>query len=361
MEKINFVRQPNWILDSASQNTDNLSLLINCLDNKRIHAWEIIKPGLDQYFNDNHEKAKSIWINAQNKDPGNIFLLRTINHFFPEILQYRYPKLSFQLRGKNIAIIIPGELRLIDKSTRFFEILSNKADIFICTSKEYEKEANQIKFAKAISIIDKEPNLKLNSMHQWHKLNCCLEMVKKQERLKKNYYSHILKLRTDYFHINPVNLHQELLCSDGIIGASDKVFGGRRELMMLFSGFYHSLLGWFYKKDSDYWPINIDQIIGSDDNIKWYGMRFPKSMVGNPKTVSDLRNLITNRREELSLKLQSYQMNQGSLEDSYSTFFKGNPIFPSEVCYAKFLNFNGIYSHTSESLKGFLRSDRIKK
>ena len=40
-------------------------------------------------------------------------------------------------------------------------------------------------------------------------------------------------------------------------------------------------------------PIALDQILNSDEAIKWYGFNWPKDLIGTPKTVDELRNLLS--------------------------------------------------------------------
>ena len=187
--------------------------------------------------------------------------------------------------------------------------------------------------------------------------------------LLKQKYTHILKLRSDFHHVKPKYLLKELVSADGILCSSDKVFGGGRELMMLFEGFYAGISGWFDQKELDYWPINTETILNSDDSSKWYGMNFPKHLVGQPSSVEKLREVLTIGGQGLAKALQNWRPDQKIDKFNYDQYYieqlhrivPGHPRFASEVCFARFLNFNGITTHNSPGLIGFLRSDRHTK
>ena len=48
-----------------------------------------------------------------------------------------------------------------------------------------------------------------------------------------------------------------------------------------------------------------------------------------------------------------------ALTQSCMRFVQGHPRFASEVCFARFLNFNGIAVNSTPGVRGFLRSDRL--
>ena len=214
---------------------------------------------------------------------------------------------------------------------------------------------------KKTRILEKEPFHEVNSIYQWHKLSMALQMIREEEYKMKKRYTHILKLRTDYHHANPENILKDLVRSEGIICASDKVFGGSRDLMLMFEGFYGAIDGFFENKEKEYWPINIDQILNSDESSKWYGMLFPKEIVGEPKTVDALRSFIQQNRLGIKYKLQKWgKINTDYRESSFCQLFRGHDKFASEICFAKFLNFNSIKANSCPGLLGFLRSDRLQ-
>ena len=163
--------------------------------------------------------------------------------------------------------------------------------------------------------------------------------------------------------MQPRNLLTELVSAEGLICSSDKVFGGQRELMMLFEGFYTAISGWFDQREQQYWPINTATILASDDSCKWYGMNFPKELVGEPATVEDLREILCAGGKVLAKALQQWKpSNDSDMQQLYikqlHRLIPGNPRFASEICFARFLNFNGIRTQNTTGVLGFLRSDR---
>ena len=198
-------------------------------------------------------------------------------------------------------------------------------------------------------------------MQQWHKLAEALKMITNEEKRKNFKYTHILKLRTDYHHIDPKNILNELVATDGIICASDKVFGGSRDHMMLFKGFYEAINGFFKDKENIYWPINIDPILESDDSSKWYGMLFPKRITGNANSVEELRSIISKNRVKIKNELKVWKDPNHFNQSDYIQIFRGHNRFASEICFAKFLNINAIKTKNCSGLSGFLRSDRLER
>ena len=264
------------------------------------------------------------------------------------------------------AVLITGELRCLSRSFNFFKRISNHSDLFIVTSEKYSNLAHSLTKPEMVFIVEKDEyelevdaNCSIGSMRQWHKLSIGLNLICQAELRLHKLYSHILKLRTDYFYAHPENLirhferHSTKSCS--LVGASDKVFGGRRELMMTLRAFFQAINPWFLNKEDDYWPINAAQIIASDDALKWYGMNWPVECIGQPETTESFRQCLLEGGNSLANKLSVFQPKSTT---TYHRLFKGHPQFASEVSFARFLNFNGIPFRDCYSLRGFLYSDR---
>lgn len=291
---------------------------------------------------------------------------RAINRDAPSELNQRNPSLLDRPIGDRWAILLPGELRCLQRSEALLRRLGRHADLFVVTKAKFRYEAKQL-HAKHALIVDDDPAeaaaeaaLPHGAMKQWHKLSLALKMVKQEELTSGKRYDYIVKLRSDYFYTHPRHLFREIrhsLSSDNIdmVGASDKVFAARRDTMMLMQAFYASLMGWYYQREHCYWPINLDQVLSSDDAIKWYGMNWPTELIGTPQTTQSWRELLVKNRDELRLQLQSYQ---ASTDSTYHKLFRGDNTFASEVCFARFLNFAGISFRDCTSLRGFLYSDR---
>lgn len=356
------IKQPKWVLQSASADRADSEQLNAEPCDTALQAWELVKPGWDALQNGDIERARKCWENAAVLQPHNLLLMRAINQYAPELLvQKRIRRQGGPWRSR-IAVVVPGELRCYRHSEELFKSLSRHTDIFVCTSEAFANTAEQLAVTK-VKVIDQEPNHPIGAMQQWHKLAITLSMVRAHEKRTKKQYTHIVKLRSDFHHVQPQNLLSELMSADGLICSSDKVFGGRREIMMLFEGFYEAIYGWFDQQEERYWPININTIIKSDDSCKWYGMNFPKELVGQPKTVNDLRETLISGGKDLARSFQQWRPHDGcNMQNQYSKqlhrIIPGHPRFASEICFARFLNLNGIRTQSSPGMLGFLRSDR---
>ena len=368
MDYPTLVRQPKWVLQSASADRPGPDQLSDEPDANAMEAWNIIKPGWKALRAGDTHEAKRHWSDAIKMQPNNLLLMRAVNQYAPELLEQGHISRLGGPWGCQIAVLIPGELRCIQNNYTFFKTLSRHTDIFICTTKPFANAAKKLAATK-FQILNSEPEHPVGAMQQWHKLASTLSMVEAHERFKGRRYTHIIKLRSDFHHVQPRNLLRELVHAEGLICSSDKVFGGSRELMMLFKGFYTAIQGWFDQKEQRYWPINVDAILKSDDSCKWYGMNFPKQLVGQPATVEKLRETLISGGDELSKALQQWRIPEYREKTNTPSLYmnqlhrlvSGHPRFASEVCFARFLNFNGIQAHNSPGLLGFLRSDRRER
>lgn len=307
--------------------------------------------------NGEQKKAEQLWTEALKKHSSNLLLLRTINKLRPDLLGANPSLLSRVPHGNRVAIVLTGELRCFEQSKSFFTRLRRDADLFVCTSPSFSDKMKLL--PTTMAEISKKASLPVGSMHQWEKLDLALKMVRMNEKNIGTRYSHILKLRSDYYHTSPQYLLNELVNADGLICASDKVFGGRRELMLLFEGFYKAISGSFDQQEEHYWPINVEPILCSDDSSKWYGMAFPKALVGEPKSVECLRQILKDGGSYLANALLEWKASGDVTSKDYIRFFRGHHRFASEICFARFLNFNAIQSHACPGLTGFLRNNRL--
>ena len=352
------LRQPTWVLQSASADRPEANQLLAAPKPEAQRSWRLIEPGWRALEAGDHTNAEALWRQALVQAPADLLLQRAINQHAPQLLACGRPSRRGAPFGSRLAVVLPGELRCLNRSLPLLRALTSHADLFVCTSSAYAAAARQLP-ATALQVIDPEPNLPMGAMQQWHKLAEALAMVRQHERHSGRRYSHILKLRSDFQHVQPRRLLAELVAADGLICASDKVFGGRRELMLLFEGFYPAIAAWFDQQEQRYWPIHVAQVLRSDDSAKWYGMPFPTELVGQPPTVEALRAVLTAGGEALAQALLHWRPPAGAqLEALSCRFFHGHPRFASEVCFARFLNFNAIPAHSSPGLLGFLRSDR---
>ena len=305
------------------------------------------------------------WPAALHANPANLVLARAINQRAPHLLKQPVPRWLPRPGRPRLAVLLPGELRCLERSHAWLCALSQRADLFICTTAAYVDAATSLR-PTALAVVDQnsellkaEADLAVGSMRQWHKLAVCLQQMRHQEALRGRLYSQVLKLRSDYFVLQPHTLLQELkaLAQDpqaGLIGASDKVFGGSRDRMLLLAGFWQSLCGHFLDLERQRWPVNLAPILAGDDSAKWYGLGFPQRLVGQPSAVAELRHILISGGAELARALAA----PSEPGEQMHSLFRGHPRFPSEVAFARFLNFNAIPMRETPGLRGFLYSDR---
>lgn len=364
-----FFRQESWVLESASADhpvapttpelppagPENAEARLLLAEGERLHRAG--RPG----------EAEAIWQRALDLAPGDLLVRRAMNQLCPSLNRHPLPShRSWPPRGTRFALLLPGQLRCLEHSRGFLERLCRWADLFVCTERRYEEAAASLRCRRhrGLRIIEDDPEaaaedaaLPVASMKQWHKLAACLAMAREQERLQGQRYTHLVKLRSDYLHVNPEWFFQDIAqhTHDGLACASDKVFAGNRDVMMLFGGFQGAIAGFFDGHEHTYWPINVDTVLRSDDASKWYGMNWPERLVGRPARVQELRQVLQGGGRELASALARFRAQP---DEPFLRLFQGHPRFASEVCFARFLNFCGVAAHGNRALQGFLRSDR---
>ena len=292
---------------------------------------------------------------------------RLKNQQEPSSLQQQQSSVRPRWRKHNCALLLTGELRCLSRSQALLQRLNKEADLFIVTTAAYADSAQRLTRSDQILIVDQLPaeaqhdqRFPVGSMKQWHKLHLALQLVQTAEQRRGRRYSHLLKLRSDYFYVHPQRLIKDVIQQTqqpeaGLVGASDKVFGGPRDWMMLFQGFFQSLEGWFDDREQHYWPINLAQVLASDEALKWYGMNWPVELIGQPETTEAWRQVLLKGGDGLATALAQFKPGPNT---TYHRLFQGHPRFASEVSFARFLNFNGIPFRDCRSLRGFLYSDR---
>ena len=82
--------------------------------------------------------------------------------------------------------------------------------------------------------------------------------------------------------------------------------------------------------------------------------RVPKRLVGQPSAVAELRHILITSGADLARALAA----PPQPGEPMHSLFPGHPRFPSEVAFARFLNFNAIAMRETPALRGFLYSDR---
>jgi hypothetical protein len=299
-------------------------------------------------------------------DPA-LIRARQRNTNAPASLQQRLPRALSRPRLARPALLLTGELRCLSRSEALIKRLSRRAALFIVTTAPFAAAARRLTSPDRLLILEEHPDqvridhdLPVPSMKQWHKLALALSLVRQVEQRRGHRFSHLIKLRSDYFYVHPHRLLQNVIraCESsnaGLVGASDKVFAGRRDAVMLLEGFFAALPGWFDQQEERYWPINLQQVLASDEALKWYGMNWPVELIGRPASTEAWRQQLIDGGPDLAAALARFQP---GADTSYHRLFRGHPRFASEVCFARYLNFLGIPFRDCHGLRGFLYSDR---
>ena len=327
--------QPAWVLRSASEDRQN--------------------PVLDA-SEDHPILADTALLQARHR-----------NSHAPETLCQHTPHWKASVSRPRFAVLITGELRCLTRSEPLFQALKKRADLFVVTTANYRDKAVQLTPSEQVLIVEDDPveagrdrSTAVNAMKQWHKLELGWRLIRAKETSRGYLYHHVVKLRTDYHFVHPKVLLKSVLqaCRQpgaGLVGASDKVFGGRRQTMQLLENLFTAIPGWFDHREQDYWPINLKQVLASDDALKWYGMNWPAALIGTPASPHLWRRQLEAAEAGLAQALNN-RRDQGA--ERFHKLLKGHPRFASEICFSRFLNFCGIPFRDCIGLRGFLYSDR---
>ena len=260
---------------------------------------------------------------------------RLQNQQEPSSLQQQQSSVRPRWRKHNCALLLTGELRCLSRSQALLQRLNKEADLFIVTTAAYADSAQRLTRSDQILIVDQLPaeaqhdqRFPVGSMKQWHKLHLALQLVQTAEQRRGRRYSHLLKLRSDYFYVHPQRLIKDVIQQTqqpeaGLVGASDKVFGGPRDWMMLFQGFFQSLEGWFDDREQHYWPINLAQVLASDEALKWYGMNWPVELIGQPETTEAWRQVLLKGGDGLATALAQFKPGPNT---TYHRLFQGHRV-----------------------------------
>lgn len=362
-----FDLQPDWVLQSASADHPISANPLRPMDPIAQEAAELLKSGYRAGQVAGIAAAEAQWRFAHRRHPSNLWLARGLNRVAPHLLEQRIPRRwrRFQHHQPVLAVLIPGELRCLSRSGPLLKQLGRIADLFITTTSGFRSEAIALQ-PQDLQVIEDDPqlveaerDLPVGSMRQWHKLAACCRQMRAAERRRGRPYRWAVKWRTDFYLLEPHQLLQELGELDrdpdpGLIGASDKLFAGHRDLMLRLEGFWHALQGQFLDLDSRKSPVHLETILRGDQSAKWYGFGLPERLVGQPASVPELRHTLQLGGSDLARALSEPWLPDEPLVN----FFPGHPRFPSEVVFARFLNQLLIPMRESRALRGFLYSDR---
>ena len=362
-----FEQQPNWVLQSASADHPISADPFGPMDPMAQQAVELLKSGYRAGQEAGLAAAEAEWRFAHHHHPRNLWLARGLNRVAPNLLEQRIPRRWRRLQHHKpvLAVLIPGELRCLSRSGPLLKQLGRIADLFITTTSGFRSEALALQ-PKDLQVVEDNPelveaerDLEVGSMRQWHKLAACCRQMRAEELRRGRPYRWAVKWRTDFYLLEPHQFLQELSELDrdpdaGLIGASDKLFAGSRDLMLRLEGFWHALQGQFLDLDPRNSPVHLETILRGDESAKWYGFGLPERLVGRPASVPELRHTLQQGGSDLARALSEPWLPDEPLVN----FFPGHPRFPSEVAFARFLNQLLIPMRGSRALSGFLYSDR---
>jgi hypothetical protein len=140
-------------------------------------------------------------------------------------------------------------MRDLEKTEPRLIELSRQYDIFVVSSSAHRKLLRGAAWAKAVSFIEdddllktvQEATLKLDggdSLLQWQKLGVALSLVSDREKLTGYKYETIVRIRSDIPLERVAFAVFESLPNNTLAAQSDIIFGGRRDAMMVFDGFF---------------------------------------------------------------------------------------------------------------------------
>lgn len=292
--------------------------------------------------------------------PQSLILKRLINDINPSHLESQRRVLyTFFLdainktinRNKRVAILITGSMRTQKRAEQFLYNLPDSIDVYICTDSRSYQDALEITQKVILDNFESEIH---GAINQWHKLKTGLQLIKDHERENNMKYTHIYKIRTDFYFCRPMLAAAKISYGSNFTATSDKIFGGKRDTMMLFQNFLE-----FNKRISNE-KLIVDSawITNASDSVKWYGFLLETNDLKGVISVEQLKNrfkLSTSRdsmynKQEMCL----YRKNP----DTQSRFFEGGNIFASEIVFAAFLMYQKIIPSYSNCFSGFLYSDR---
>jgi hypothetical protein len=337
---------------------------------KSKHAWYLLEKAREKFEEKKQREAVLYAEKSMQVSPDDLSLVRQLNLLMPQALQYRDIKITAPQNGTRVAVVIPGMLRCLKRTLPLLKALLSRCDVFICTSPEYAAHAESLQkegFVRT-KIVKDNPRLPANAMQQWMRMNECLQMLKERESETGIQYSHIIKVRTDFYFLNPEKILNEITgLSSGLLMCSDKVFGGKRNDMLRIQEFYHKIMD-YYVDGSHWFDIRLQQIERSDDSFKWFGLLLPDSLTGDVKHPEELRTMIMKNGVDFYQDFFDKTVKQSAdsktlkgrrlMRTLYDNSPPGKKVFASEICFAAFLNQQNIDAHWSPYFSGILWYDR---
>jgi len=317
------------------------------------------------------EKSKQVCREIVSKYPGDLQAIRVINKLHPSLFLFKKNDVAPPKPNSRIAIIVAGELRLISRSMTFFNNLAQYCPLFICTSTKAKEHVllSLISPNVKVALEEDDPTLPFSAMQQWMRLDKALRLISEAEKEQDEPFTHIIKLRTDFYHANPKEiLSATCQMNGGILASSDKVLGGDRESMMSFCDFYARIQD-YVCDEKTILPLSLDQIKESEECYKWFGNLLPETLFKKMTHPGSCREEMMklsdeeflerkNHMDEFSISLENGK-GVRLMKTIYQYSLPGEKKFASELAFASFLSQRGIPVRFHASYGGVLWSDRI--
>lgn len=270
------------------------------------------------------------------------------------------------INTSGTALLLVGLMRDLARNWNSLEKLSRQNDIFVATSGSGLKEAEvrQLKkICKSIVFVEEDARslkkqaeaLKMsggNVLLQWQKLDIAFSSMIQFEEVSGQKYETVIKIRSD-IKLSRINFNQfRGLPKNSLRGQTDVIFGGSRDSMLNFYGFFQIAQNRYYR-NSSYQKIDWEIV------AKWDALAAGQHRLLLPKSAFEARvqwrtlrilfKFTTGpghgilRTNNLSRKLLSLSINSSAKElNSFSDggdglqvgVDDGNPLFPSERSYA---------------------------
>ena len=262
---------------------------------------------------------------------------------------------SLDSPNPNIAYLLVGELRELEKNFQFWKNIAKSKQLFISTSIAYLDISNILKDLGASVIIEenyyskKIENFSKNLI-QWNRFNQAWDLMENQE-LKYGFtkYKVVKKLRSD-FDYNDRNLLMTLTnFENGVIESNtDLSFSGQKKDMKLIKNFLEECFNFYYGNTGNYLPLNYLNILECDIYAtKWNWFKFPSHYISDTVNPLQIRNDI---KKNINFLINYKYNSWDTLTSGY-----GDPIFSNELAFAHFLNKNDIVTKFTNQHQGSLR------
>lgn len=263
----------------------------------------------------------------------------------------------------RIAILIPGQLRCLKVNRVKFQnnLINENYDVFVYTNKSYGKFIKYIKNCRVVKYVEDNKD-DINSekkisqgrrprnLYQWFKYKRCFQIMEEYCKENNIKYDIICKLRTDYTFCSKIILNKDVK-NEMLYMESDRFFYGNYETMKVVSDFFDIIYDKYFGTQKIYHPINYDALLRSDIGSGKYNLfYYPRSIVGKPKNINELRNIIS---KNLS-KLKKYEYTPG--DPLYAALHSRKP-FQSEKNFFHYILSQNIIGKRCQT-PGTIRLDR---